>query len=149
MELYPDQFLHRIRQDVEAGCRLVVVDSVRGYEFAMEEFGKPIAHILNLNTYLCRQGVTTILTHESSSIDGSGHTPEMGISHLADNLLLLRYADDQGCFIKVIGCLKKRVGDFHPEFRRLLVTSEGIQVGEIVVCEGGVVRGIPTVQRVP
>lgn len=149
MELYPDQFLHRIRLDVEGGCKVVIVDSVRGYEFAMEEFGKPIAHILNLNTYLCRQGVTTILTHESSSIAGSGHTPEMGISHLADNLLLMRYADDRGRFIKVIGCLKKRVGDFHPEFRQLLITAEGIQVGDVIVCEGGVVRGISTVQRQP
>ena len=147
MELYPDQFLHWVRGDIEDGARLVVVDSVRGYEFAMEEFGRPVAHILNLNAYLCRHGVTTVLTHESNSVGGSGRDSDMGISHLADNILLMRYADDRGRLLKVIGCLKKRVGDFQPEFRELQIASSGIQVGEKVVCGGGVIRGISSLQR--
>jgi len=147
MELYPDQFLHWVRRDVEEGGKLVVVDSVRGYEFAMEEFGKPIAHILNLNTYLCRHGVTTVLTHESNSVAGAGRDSEMGISHLADNIILLRYADDQGRLLKVIGCLKKRVGDFQPEFCELQISSMGIHVGEKIACDGGVIRGISPLQR--
>ena len=149
MELYPDQFLSWVREDIEQGCRLMVVDSVRGYEFAMEEFGKPIAHILNLNTYLCRNGVTSVLTHESSSIGGGGRDSEMGISHLADNIVLLRYADDQGQLRKVIGCLKKRVGDFQPDFCELRITSNGVQVGARVACSGGLVRGISPVLREP
>lgn len=144
MELYPDQFLHWVRQDVESGCRLVVVDSVRGYEFAMEEFGKPIAHILNLNTYLCGHGVTSVLTHESSSV-GGGRDSEMGLSHLADNILLLRYADRKGTLLKMLGCLKKRVGDFEPEFCELKFTPSGLQVGPRLACDGGAVLGISSV----
>lgn len=147
MELYPDQFLHWVRQDVKDGCKLLVVDSVRGYEFSMEEFGKPIAHVLNLNTYLCRHGVTTVLTHDSSSVGAAERNSEIGISNLADNILLLRYADDQGRLVKVIGCLKKRVGDFEPEFCELQVTNTGLHVGERVACDGGVVQGIPPLQR--
>lgn len=147
MELYPDQFLHWVRQDIEAGCKLVVVDSVRGYEFSMEEFGKPIAHILNLNTYLCRNSITTVLTHESSSVGGAGRDSDVGISHLADNIVLLRYADQQGRLLKVIGCLKKRVGDFQPDFCELKITSSGLEVGERIACDGGMVRGIASVQR--
>lgn len=147
MQLYPDQFLSWVRSDIEQGCKLMVVDSVRGYEFSMEEFGKPIAHILNLNTYLCRNGVTTVLTHESSSISGGARDSEMGISHLADNILLLRYADDQGRLRKVIGCLKKRVGDFQPDFCELQITSGGVRVANRIVCAGGVVRGISPVLR--
>jgi circadian clock protein KaiC len=105
MELYPDEFLGLVRRSVEDdGVEMIMIDSLRGYLLAMAEFGKPVAHVHNLVSYLSRHGVTTLLTNEAESIAGPTVTAsELGVSHLADNLLLLRYAESRGGLIRVIG----------------------------------------------
>lgn len=146
MELYPDQFLHQVRHDVEGEGRThVVVDSIRGYQLAMEEFGKPVAHLHNLTTYLNRHGVTTYLTIESETITGSMRASELVMSHLADNILVMRYADYAGQVIKVMGCLKKRIGHFSPELRELVLkpAPEVIRVGPVLSGLRGILAGIP------
>lgn len=135
MELYPDQFLHQVRRDIEGEGRChVVIDSIRGYQLAMEEFGKPIGHLHNLTTYLNRHGVTTYLTLEAETITGSLRASELIMSHLADNILVLRYADYEGRVIKAIGCLKKRIGNFSAELRELVLrpAPEGVHVGSVL-----------------
>ncbi len=128
VEMYPDEFLGVVRQAVQVdGRTMVMIDSLRGYQFAMEEFDKPQAHIRNLVAYLSRNGVSTILANESEFIaSASLKATDIGVSHLADNVILLRYAEHAGQVIKVIGCLKKRMGDFEPELRQLRVGKNGI-----------------------
>ena len=146
MELYPDQFLHQVRKDVEKEGRThVVVDSIRGYQLAMEEFGKPVAHLHNLTTYLNRHGVTTYLTIESETITGTMRASELVMSHLADNILVMRYVDYEGRVIKVVGCLKKRIGYFAPELRELTLQPgpRGVKVGPVLTGLRGILAGFP------
>lgn len=111
MQLYPDEFLSMVRAAVEEdGCRLIVIDSLRGYDLAMGEFGTPVAHLHNLVTYLGSREVTTLLLNEVEYITGDLRATELGVSHLADNIILMRYVEHESQVIKVIGCLKKRLG---------------------------------------
>jgi circadian clock protein KaiC len=145
LEFYPDEFLRRVRTAVESeGRTLVMIDSLRGYAFAMEEFGGAQAHIHNLVAYLTNRGVTTLLVSEVEHITGPTLVAtDMGVSHLADNILLMRYAEDAGRVMKVIGCLKKRGGDFEPELRELRITSAGLTVGAQLQHLRGVLTGVP------
>lgn len=152
MEMYPDQFLHQVRRDVEEEGRVhVVIDSIRGYQLAMEEFGKPVAHLHNLTTYLNRHGVTTYLTIESETITGTMRASELVMSHLADNILVMRYADYLGRVIKVVGCLKKRIGYFAPELRELILKPApgGISVGPVLSGLRGILAGLPLSETEP
>jgi circadian clock protein KaiC len=144
MKLYPDEFLSLVRNSVENdGCDIVMLDSLRGYHLAMEEFGTPNAHIHNLVTYLSSKGVTTLLINEVEYITGDLRATEHQISHLADNIILLRYAEYKSQVIKMIGCLKKRIGGFEPELRQMRITRSGIEVSEKLTNLRGILTGIP------
>jgi circadian clock protein KaiC len=149
IELYPDEFLAAIRHAVEVdGCSMVMIDSLRGYQFAMEEFGKPQAHIHNMVSYLSRKGVSTILINEGEHITGmSLKVTDLGVSHLSDNIVLLRYAEYAGQVIKIVGCLKKRIGNFQPELRQLSVGPGGIELGEKLHQLQGILTGIPSFKQ--
>lgn len=144
MELYPDEFLGMVRGAVEReGRRVVMVDSLRGYELAMEEFGTMVANISNLVTYLNGRGVTTLLINEVENITGDLKATEFAVSYVADNIILMRYAEYNSRVIKIIACLKKRLGTFEPELRELHITSGGIEVSEKLENLRGILTGIP------
>jgi circadian clock protein KaiC len=144
MELYPDEFLGMVRRAVEGeGRRIVMVDSLRGYELAMEEFGTIVANISNLVTYLNGKGVTTLLINEVGNITGDLKATEFAVSYVADNIILMRYAEYSGRVIKIIACLKKRLGTFQPELRELHINSDGISVSEKLENLRGILTGVP------
>lgn len=144
MELYPDEFLGLIRQSVEKeGCRVVMIDSLRGYELAMEEFGTMIANVSNMVIYLNSKAVTTLLINEVENITGDLRATEFAVSYVADNIILLRHAEYGGQVIKIIGCLKKRLGTFQPELRQFYITSDGIEVSEKLERMRGILTGVP------
>lgn len=145
LEHYPDEFLGKVRHAVEVeGSRIVMIDSLRGYTLAMEEFGSPQAHIHNLVAYLTRMGVTTILVSEVEHITGpSLVATDVGVGHLTDNIILMRHAEDAGRVLKVISCLKKRLGSFEPDLRELHMSSAGITVGAKLQHLRAVLTGTP------
>jgi len=147
LELYPDEFLQIVRHAVEVDDRgMVMIDSLRGYELAMQEFGKPQAHIHNLVAYLSRRGATTILINEVEHITSTSlKATDLGVSHLADNIVLLRYAEFAGKVIKIVGCLKKRVGNFEPELRQMELGPSGIQLSEKLDQLQGILTGVPSI----
>jgi circadian clock protein KaiC len=149
LELYPDEFLAMVREAVERdGCQIVMIDSLRGYQFAMEEFGQPQAHIHNLVNYLSRNGVTTILINEVEHITSTSlKATDLGVSHLADNIVLLRYAEHAGKVIKVIGCLKKRIGNFESELRQIEVGIDGIRISGKLQHLQGILTGLPAFKK--
>lgn len=145
MELYPDEFLFMVRRAVEEhGCDVVMIDSLRGYELAMEEFGTMVAHVCNMVTYLKSHSVTTLLVNEAENITGDLKATEFAVSYVADNIVLMRYAEYSGQVIRVIGCLKKRFGRFESELRQLHITEEGLRVSEKLEHLRGILTGTPT-----
>lgn len=145
MELYPDEFLGMVRADVEEGGRdVVMLDSLRGYDLAMEEFGTMVAHVSNMATYLKARGVTSLLVNEVDTITGDLRATDLSLSYVSDNIILMRYAEYSGQIIRVIGCLKKRFGNFQSELRRLKITPSGLEVSEKLEHLRGILTGTPT-----
>ncbi len=148
MQQYPDEFLSLVRSAVEQdGRTLVMIDSLRGYQLEMEQYGSTLAHIHNLVHYLYGKGVTSLLINEVEAITGDVRATELGISHLADNIILMRYAESQGRVVKVIACLKKRLGGFQTELREYMITAQGLAVGEKLDRLHGILTGVPEWHR--
>ena len=143
----PDEFFAHIRSLVSAGRDTVVLDGIRGYDFSMGVYGQSVVDLHTLTSYLLSEGVTVLLTNEVEVIAGELRATEIGASHLADNLILLRYAEYAGEVIKMVGCLKKRLGGFEPDLREFRVSAEhGIQVGPRLRHLRGLLTGTPTFQ---
>ena len=144
MTMYPDEFLARLRREVgDNGRRVVLLDSTRGYNIAMEQFGALNVHLHNMLQYLHKEGVTTFLVNEVERLTGELLITEIGVSYIVDNVILLRYAEVDGRLIHVVNCLKKRMGDFDPDIREFLITPEGIRVGYRLEGLRGVLTGVP------
>lgn len=141
LTLYPDEFLGMVRADVEEGRSVVMIDSVRGYSLAMEAFGDLVAHTQNLVAFLQSQEVTSFWINEVEHITGDLRLTELGISYLFDNAILMRYAEMGVQVVRLIGCLKKRLGPFQTELREIKFTEKGLWVGEPLTGVTGLLSG--------
>jgi circadian clock protein KaiC len=131
LELFPDEFLGLIRNDAANGFSVLVLDSIRGYKIAMEQFGYMDAHIQNMVNFLKSAGITAFFINELEYISSTSiRLTDLGISYIIDNALLMRFVQNQGRLIRIIGCIKKRLGTFEPEVREYTLDSTGIHVGE-------------------
>ncbi len=149
LEQYPDEFLEMLRHDMEInGVNLFVLDSLRGYNMAMETFGSVIANMQNIINYTRRNKASLFIVNEQEMITGNLQITDMGVSYVADNVLLIRYAEVEGRVIKVISCLKKRIGNFQPELRELIITSQGIKVGKKLDQLHGLLTWVPTTDTI-
>lgn len=144
LELYPDELLEILRGDIEReGVQILALDSLRGYNVAMDEFGSLIAHMQNIINFIRRSRASVFLIYEQERITGDLRLTDLGVSYLVDNVLLLRLAEDNGELLKVISCIKKRLGPCQPELREFKITSQGIEVGPKVSHLRGLLLGVP------
>lgn len=135
-------FADQIREDIEAGCEIVMIDSIASYE-ACGDPDRTRAQLLRVCKHLVEQGVTVLLVNEIRNITGTFRATEGRISHLADNLVFLRYLEIEGELRKAIGVLKKRAGNFEKTLREFQISQHGIRVGSPLVGLRGVLTGNP------
>lgn len=139
-----DEFAARVRQEVEVrGTRIIMIDSLAGYKLSIG--GDNVTRRLHaLCRYLVNMGVTVILLNEVEALTGGDvRTTELGVSYLADTVILLRYMEMDGEIRKAIGVLKKRTGDFEKSLREFDITPDGIRVGDELKGLKGILRGEP------
>ncbi|WEK44919.1 MAG: ATPase domain-containing protein [Candidatus Sphingomonas colombiensis] len=143
-ELTPGEFSERVRICVEKfGARLVVIDSLNGYQAAMPEEQALILHMHELLQYLNRQGVTTFLTVAQHGLVGDMKSP-VDVTYLADTVILLRYFEALGRVRRAISVVKKRTGPHEDTIREFMIGGNGITLGEPLTAFQGVLRGVPT-----
>lgn len=138
-----DEFAYIVRKDVEENnTRIVMIDSISGYKLSLR--GDDLQSRLHaLGKYLQNLGVTVIIVNEVEYITGDFRLTEEGISHLADNIIYLRYLELNGKLIKAIGVLKKRLSEFEKTLRELEITKFGIKIGQPFKNMRGILKGIP------
>jgi circadian clock protein KaiC len=143
-ELAPGEFAFLVREVVEKNAvRLLVVDSLNGYLHAMPEERFLTLHLHELLTYLGERGVSTILVMAQHGLIGSNMLTTVDVSYLADCVVLLRYYEFDGELHKVVSVMKKRSGKHERAIRELIMSAEGIAVGEPLRKLRGVLSGIP------
>ncbi|MBW1993344.1 MAG: AAA family ATPase [Deltaproteobacteria bacterium] len=124
LELYPDELLQMIRGEVKRGVKTVVFDSMRGYNLSIEQFGNVLSHMQNLINFLKTKKVSVFIINELELITGDIRLTDYGISYAADNALLLRFAEVDGKIIRLISCMKKRLGEYESELRELIISNK-------------------------
>jgi circadian clock protein KaiC len=94
-ELSPGELAATVRNQVEAGAKVVILDSLSGYQHAMPEEQFMLLQMHELVTYLNQQGVLTILILAQTGMIGPMHSP-VDLTYLADSVLLLRFFEARG-----------------------------------------------------
>jgi circadian clock protein KaiC len=142
-ELSPGEFAVRILRTVDAGCRLVAIDSLNGYLNAMpgEKYLNNQLH--ELCSYLNQQGVVTILILAQHGLAAAAEAP-VDLSYLSDTVISLRYFEAYGEIRQAIAMVKKRSGGHEKSIREFkLITGRGIAVGKSLKDFQGVLTGVP------
>jgi circadian clock protein KaiC len=142
-ELSPGEFAIRIKRGVEAGCKLIVIDSLNGYLNAMPGEKYLNAQLHELSAYLNQQGVLTILILAQHGLVGAAEAP-VDLSYLSDTVVNLRYFEARGEVKQALSVIKKRSGRHEKSIREFkLETGKGICVGEPLTDFHGILGGAP------
>ena len=146
-ELTPGELTHAIREQVEAGAKIVVIDSLNGYLNAMPEEGFLTIHLHELLMYLGQCGVATILVSGQRGLIGHQMHAPVDVSYLADSVLVLRYFELRGEVRQAVSVLKKRGGRHERTIREFTMEPGRITVGPVLREFRGVLTGVPVIEE--
>jgi circadian clock protein KaiC len=131
-----------IRNAVEAGAKLVAVDSLNGYLQSMPGETHLVLQMHELLSYMSQHGVLTILVLSQHGIVGDLRS-SLDLSYLADTVMLLRYFEVTGAVRKAISVVKTRTTPHERTIREFRLTAEGLQLGGPLRGFSGVLTGTP------
>ncbi len=143
-EIYGDEFANVVRKAVNEGAKVIIIDSMKGYADSVITDDNPLKCLQNLAAYLNYLGITTLITADTESVIGEFKLTD-AVSHIADNVVFLRYVEKLGEIVRVIGVLKKRLGNFEKTVREFQITRSGIKVGEPIKGMQGILTGNPRI----
>ncbi|MBL0419666.1 AAA family ATPase [Ramlibacter sp. AW1] len=142
-ELSPGQFSSAVCKAVEAGAKVVVIDSLNGYLNAVPDERFLTTHLHELLTYLGQHQVMTVLVGVQQGMLGGAMSSAMDASYIADNVLMLRYFEDDGVIRQAVSVFKKRGSAHERTIRSFSLTPTGIEVGDVLRGYRGLLTGVP------
>jgi circadian clock protein KaiC len=148
-ELSPGEFAREVLASVDAGARLVVIDSLNGYLNAMPHEEYLSAQLHELLAVLGSRGVATFLIIGQHGIVGPNMPTPVDASYLADSIVLFRFFEAAGEVHKAISVTKKRGGHHEKRIRELTIDTSGVRVGEALTRFQGILTGTPTLLAGP
>jgi circadian clock protein KaiC len=143
-EISAGEFAYHIRELVEIqGVRLLVIDSLTGYQRAVQEEKELMNQMHDLVNYLSHHGVLSILIVTNHGLLAQGMEQDLDMSYLADTVLLMRHFEANGTLRQAISVVKKRHGEHEKAIREVQVRPGGVQIGEPLTRFHGVLTGNP------
>jgi len=131
----------------ELGARRILVDSLTHMERLSGEPGPDQEVKLRAIQYafinaLKREGLTAVLTKESSTLFGETYSRD-NAAFIADSYIMLRYVEIESTIHKALLVLKLRGSDHAKDIRQFQITPHGIQVQSKFEGREGIMSGSP------
>lgn len=142
-EVAPGAFAAMVRAAVDAGVRVVVIDSLNGYLTSMPQEDQLLLQVHELLFYLAQKGVTTFLINPQEGVIGAMSTAQT-VSYVADTVFLLRFFEAGGHIRKAIAVVKNRGGPHENTIREMSIGQGGVRLGPPLMQFEGVMTGTPT-----
>lgn len=125
VELDPDEHVQRIVKGIEEiGAKSIVIDSLSDLEEGAYNHERFLNFVYSLIQYLRDRGITSIMTYdlpESTAVSGG-----LGLSRLADNLILLQEERNGEQVVRTLRIVKTRGSGHDHDIRTLRLTDDGI-----------------------
>jgi circadian clock protein KaiC len=144
----PGELATMIREHVDGGAEMIVIDSLSGYYQSLPDKRLLLAQTRDVIRYLGDRGVMLILA--LSQISEFGHALELDVSESVDVLVNLDFVASQGSLRKGVAVLKRRDGAHDTSMRELVIGGErGIEIGRQFGRFEGQMTGPPTIATAP
>jgi circadian clock protein KaiC len=123
----------------------LVVDGLLGLQEIAADRPHRIGRFLTaLANELRVLNVTTVYTSETRNLIGSViEGPTIGLSTIAENLILLRYVEMRSQLRRLISIVKMRDSDFDSSLREFRITSAGIELAHTFESAEAILSGFP------
>jgi circadian clock protein KaiC len=130
-DVYIDEWVYELLALVQrAGAKRVLIDGLSDLQYATPDPVRFREFIYSLTQRLSRQGVSPMMTSELPELFHVGRLAEFGISHLADNVILLQYLRADTRLRRTVTVLKSRATSHDPAIREFDITADGIVLDE-------------------
>jgi len=151
VELSTDAFLNRARGLLEqAKARRAVLDSLTSMELGVSSPRRFKELVYAMTKHFRALDVTLSMNMEITELLGSAQLSGHGVSFAADNLIQLKYVEQDGRLDRGISVLKARGVRHATEVRRMSVGDRGVEIGVPFRGLRGVLTGLPTpIQATP
>jgi circadian clock protein KaiC len=131
VDLHVDQFVYELLDTIEAtGARRVMIDSLNDVMAGVADPTRTRELSYSLVQRLARAGVSLIMTLESPQLFRITQLSELGMSHIADNVVLLQHVHTGQEMKRALTVLKTRGASHTSAVREFRITSGGIALGE-------------------
>ena len=129
----------------------VLIDSLSGFELALaptfrEEFRESM---LRLVTTLTDVQVTVVMTCELEDRYSDLRFSPYGTAFLTDAIIVQRYIEVESRLRRLMAVVKVRASEHSDELREYTIDKNGIQIGDMLVEQEGLLGGRPTKKRDP
>jgi circadian clock protein KaiC len=131
VDLYLDEWVYDLLEIVAAhDTRRVFIDGLGSLRIAAHDPTRFQEYLYSLVQRFERSGVTIMMSLESADLFGSTRLPDVPLSQMADNVLLLRFVRDDGGFRRALTVLKSRGNRSEPRVHEYTIGSSGIEPRE-------------------
>ena len=127
VDIYVDEWVYQLLDTAErTGARRVLIDSLTDLELASPDAARFREYMYSLVQRLARSNVSLFMTAELPDLFETTRLSEQGVSHLADNVVLLEYIRENSTVRRALTVLKTRASRHQPGVREYTISPEGI-----------------------
>lgn len=127
----------------------VVIDSLSGFELALAptfraDFRESLSRMV---TALTATGVSVLMTSELEDRYTDLRFSPYGTAFLTDAIIVQRYIEVQSRLLRIMAVVKVRASVHSDELRQYHINDNGLQIGEMLADQEGLLGGRPTKQN--
>src|SRR4029077_11575230 len=132
VDVYIDEWVYDGLDAVERKkVQRVLIDSLTDIAFVTGDDQRFREYIYSLTQRLSRRGVSLFMTSELPDLFGVAGITPLGAPSLCDNIILLRYADDERTIRRTLTVLKTRASGHQSEVRDYTIGADGVAVAAL------------------
>jgi len=131
VDVYIDELVYELLDRIEeTKTRRVVIDSLNDLMLAAPDELRFREFVYSLIRRLGSAGISVMFTFESPELFRVTRLSELGMSHIADNVVLLQHLRDGAEMKRALTVLKTRGSSHASTVREFRITQDGITFGE-------------------
>ena len=131
VDVHIDEFFYNVVDAIgETGSKRIVIDSLNDLMLSAPDPVRFREFSYSIVQRLARDGVSLMATLECPELFRITRLSELGMSHIADNVVLLQHLHSGDALKRALTVLKTRGASHTSSVREFQITSDGIALGE-------------------
>jgi len=131
VDLYVDELVYDLLDQIrEAGAKRLVIDSLNDLVASAPDPMRLREFLYSLVQRCARLGVSLMFTYETAELFRITRLSELGMSHIADNVVLLQHVQDGSQMRRALTVLKSRGSSNSAVISEFTISVDGITLGE-------------------